>query len=142
MTGIRIMGELRRVMCVEDEPDIHEIARLAQELIGGLVVKTCSSGPEALRDVMAFSPDRILLDVMMPGMDGPATLQALRQLPSIARVPIAFMTVKTDPSEIAQLKQLGAFTVISKPFDPMRLAAQLETPTRTLMKSLSPQRGR
>lgn len=119
------MGELRRVLWVEDERDIHEIARLALELIGGLVVKTCSSGPEALADVVEFAPDLILLDVMMPGMDGPATLQALRQIPAVAQVPIAFMTAKTDPTEIDQLKRLGAFTVIAKPFDPMKLAARL-----------------
>ncbi|SDD34524.1 response regulator [Aquimonas voraii] len=119
------MRELRRVLYVEDERDIHEIARLALELIGRLVVKTCGSGPEALAEVEAFSPDLILLDVMMPGMDGPATLQALRQIPAVTRLPVAFMTAKTDPSEIAHLKQLGAIAVIAKPFDPMRLAAQL-----------------
>jgi DNA-binding response OmpR family regulator len=119
------MGELRRVLCVEDEQDIHEIVRLASEMVGGLAVKTCSSGSEAVAEAAVFAPDLILLDVMMPGMNGPATLQALRQIPAIAEVPIAFMTAKTDSSEIAELKQLGALMVIAKPFDPMRLAAQL-----------------
>jgi two-component system OmpR family response regulator len=119
------MGDLRRVLCVEDERDIHEIVRLALEMVGGLAVKTCSSGSEAVAEAAAFAPDLILLDVMMPGMNGPATLQALRQIPAVAEVPIAFMTAKTDSAEIAELKQLGAFAVIAKPFDPMRLAAQL-----------------
>ncbi len=119
------MGDLRRVLCVEDERDIHEIVRLALALVGGLAVKTCSSGAEAVAEAADFAPDLILLDVMMPGMDGPATLQALRQIPAVSRTPIAFMTAKTEASEIAELKQLGAFAVIAKPFDPMRLAAQL-----------------
>jgi two-component system OmpR family response regulator len=122
-----MMGELKRVLYVEDEPDSHEIAQLALELIGGLIVKTCSSGPEALASVVEFAPDLILLDVMMPGMDGPTTLQALRLIPAVAQVPAAFIAARVDPSEIAQLTSLGAVAVLAKPFDPMRLAAQLRS---------------
>jgi CheY-like chemotaxis protein len=112
-------------MYVEDEPDIQAVAKLALELVGGLTVKVCSSGEEALREAEAFAPEMILLDVMMPGMDGPTTLKALRALPALATVPIAFMTAKVQPAEVAYYKSLGARDVIPKPFDPMTLASQV-----------------
>ena len=119
------MSTLQRVMYVEDEPDIQAVAKLALELVGGFTVKVCSSGEEALREAEGFAPELILLDVMMPGMDGPTTLQALRGLPSLATVPVAFMTAKVQPAEVAHYKTLGARDVIPKPFDPMTLASQV-----------------
>lgn len=117
------MGQsLERLLYVEDEPDIQAIARLALEAVGGYVVEICSSGDEALRRAPAFRPDLILLDVMMPGMDGPTTLQALRALPELAGAPAVFMTAKVQPAEIAHFKALGALDVIAKPFDPMTLS--------------------
>ena len=73
----------------------------------------------------AFAPDLILLDVMMPGMDGPTTLKALRQIESLSQTPVAFMTAKIQPNEIAEYKLLGAIDVIPKPFDPMTLSKQV-----------------
>ena len=70
-------------------------------------------------------PDMVLLDVMMPGMDGPSTLKALRERPLLAQVPVAFMTAKVQPPEVVHYKALGALDVITKPFDPMTLAAQV-----------------
>ena len=119
------MSGLQRVLYVEDEPDIQAVARLALEMVGGLTVKTCSSGEEALKEAPAFEPQLILLDVMMPGMDGPGTLKALRALPSLAAVPVIFMTAKVQPQEVAHYTGLGALGVIAKPFDPMTLAAQV-----------------
>lgn len=119
------MGDLKRILYVEDEPDIRAVAKLALEMVGGFTVKICSSGEEALRDAAAFAPDMILLDVMMPGLDGPATLQGLRALAPLATVPVAFMTAKIQPAEVAHYKSLGAMDVIAKPFDPMTLAAQV-----------------
>ena len=119
------MSALQRILYVEDEPDIQAVAKLALEMVGGFTVKVCSSGEEALREAVAFAPDMILLDVMMPGMDGPSTLQALRQKPELATVPVAFMTAKVQPSEVAHYKSLGARDVIPKPFDPMTLAQQV-----------------
>lgn len=119
------MSTLQRVMYVEDEPDIRAVARLALELVGGFTVKVCSSGGEALHEAEAFAPEIILLDVMMPGMDGPTTLKSLRALPTLATVPVAFMTAKVQPTEIAHYKALGARDVIPKPFDPMTLASQV-----------------
>lgn len=116
------MASLERVLYVEDEADIRTIAKLALETIGGFTVKTCSSGEEALREVEAFAPDIILLDVMMPGMDGPSVLRALRQRPALIDMPVAFMTAKVQPSEVAHFRSLGALDVIAKPFDPMTLS--------------------
>lgn len=116
---------LEKILYIEDEADIQTIARLALESIGGFVVETCSSGREGLDCVASFAPDLILLDVMMPDMDGPATLRALRQLPGLAAAPVVFMTAKVQPQELAGYRALGALDVIAKPFDPMTLAEQV-----------------
>ncbi len=107
---------------VEDDPDIQMVARLALEAVGGFVVETCDSGLDALRKAPAFKPDLILLDVMMPQMDGPETLEKLRRQPALDTVPVVFMTARVQRHEIDQYKALGAIDVISKPFDPMTLA--------------------
>ena len=114
-------------MYVEDDPDIQTIARLALETIGGLAVTICSSGQEALAAISSGNrPDLILLDVMMPEMDGPTTLAALRMLPQTASTPTVFMTAKVQPHEVSHFKSLGALGVIAKPFDPMLLAQQVQ----------------
>lgn len=118
--------KLTRILYVEDEPDIQMVARLALETLGGFTVEVCSSGDEAIARAPAFQPQFILLDVMMPGMDGPTTLKRLRGLPQTASTPIAFMTAKVQPNEVAQYKALGAVEVIPKPFDPMTLAGRVE----------------
>ncbi|MEQ8604786.1 MAG: response regulator [Marivibrio sp.] len=119
------MSELERILYVEDEDDIREVAKLALEAVGGFVVKLCANGERALAEAEAFKPDLILLDVMMPGMDGPTTLQRLRASPGLETTPVIFMTAKVQPSEVAHFKSLGALDVIPKPFDPMRLADQI-----------------
>ena len=116
------MSELTRILYVEDEPDIQAVAQIALESVGGFTLKTCSSGEEALDNAVDFNPDLILLDVMMPGMDGPSTLEALRKLPELANTPAVFMTAKVQPQEVEQLLSSGAVDVIAKPFDPMTLA--------------------
>lgn len=119
------MNELQRILYVEDEPDIRTIAQVALESVGGFMVRICASGEEALRELDAFAPDLILLDVMMPGMDGPTTLKLLQEKPGFEQTPVVFMTAKVQPAEIAQFKSLGALDVIPKPFDPMTLAEQI-----------------
>ena len=114
-------GVLKRILYVEDEPDIQMIVRLSLESLGGFTVKICSSGSEALVVAPAFAPDFIMLDAMMPGMDGPSVLSALRGLPGLAHTPVVFITAKAMPSEVERFKQLGAVDVIPKPFDPMTL---------------------
>lgn len=120
------MSALPRILYVEDEPDIQTVARMALEMVGGFEVKICSSGEEAVCEAEDFAPDMILLDVMMPGMDGPSTLEALRKKPTLADTPVAFMTAKVQPAEVAHYKSLGARDVIAKPFDPMTLADQVK----------------
>lgn len=121
------MSTLQRIMCVEDEPDIRSVVKLALEAVGGFTVLLCASGQEALEKGPAFAPDFILLDAMMPGMDGPATLKALREVPALEKVPVAFMTAKVQPSEIAGFKALGALDVIAKPFNPRTLAGTVKS---------------
>jgi len=121
------MSTLQRVLLVEDDPDIQAVAKLALEIVGGLTVRVCSSGEEALAVTASFAPDFILLDVMMPGMDGPSTLKAMRQIPALDSVPIAFMTAKAQSAEVAHYRSLGARGVIIKPFDPMTLATQVRS---------------
>lgn len=116
---------LKRILLVEDEPDIRLVASMALETVGGFEVIACESGDRALEQAPAACADLILLDVMMPGMDGPATLRQLRSIPQTAATPVAFLTAKVQPHEIEQLKRLGAIDIIAKPFDPMTLADQV-----------------
>ena len=117
--------ELKRILYVEDEPNIRTIAVTVLEAVGGFTVITCDSGKTALEAAPGANADLILLDVMMPEMDGPATLQALREIPQTAQTPVVFMTAKVQASEIQHYKSLGAIDVIAKPFDPMTLSAQI-----------------
>lgn len=119
------MSELKTILYVEDEPDIQAVAKIALEVVGGFELKICSSGDEALACAVSFAPDLFLLDVMMPGMDGPSTLKALKALPELANTPSIFMTAKVQPDEVATYKVLGALDVIAKPFDPMALSEQI-----------------
>ncbi|GMR16425.1 MAG: response regulator [Gammaproteobacteria bacterium] len=116
------MAELKKILYVEDEPDIQMIARVALENVGGFELLVCSSGAEAVEKAANFNPDLLLLDVMMPGMDGPSTLQELRKIPQLAKTPVMFMTAKVQPQEVEFLKSLNVADVIAKPFDPMGLA--------------------
>lgn len=124
--SVQTAHTLRRILVVEDEDDIRTITRISLETVGGFEVTCCSSGEEALQVVPRLSPDLILLDVMMPGQDGPSTLLALRAQLGEALPPIIFMTAWVQTTELAQLRALGALTVISKPFDPMTLATTLQ----------------
>lgn len=121
----RVMTQLSRILHIEDDRSIQAVAKVALEAVGGFQVLSCASGAEALAQVLGFNPQFILLDVMMPGMDGPQTLLKLRELVDIQRVPVAFMTAKVQPAEIEHYLSLGALEVITKPFDPMQLAKQV-----------------
>lgn len=116
---------LERILYVEDEDDIRTVATMALQAVGGFEVRACASGAEALEQAAGAGADLLLLDVMMPGMDGPSTLAALRDMPATAATPVVFMTAKVQATEIAQYHSLGALGVIAKPFDPMTLADQL-----------------
>lgn len=115
-------GNLNKIMYVEDDPDIRAIAELALQEVGGFTVALCSSGKAALEVAPGFAPDLIILDVMMPEMDGPQTLNGLRRLPETRLTPVVFMTARIQSSEVEEYLALGAIGVIPKPFDPMTLA--------------------
>jgi len=120
------MKTLSKILYAEDEADIREIATLALEAIGQLETKTCESGTFVLDLALSFQPQLILLDVMMPDMDGPSTLEALKNHDDLKHIPVIFLTAKILPDEIARFKSLGAIDVISKPFDPMTLAEEIK----------------
>ena len=113
-------NNLKRILMIEDEPDIRTVAEVALEAIGGFELTACESGKQALEQIDECQPQLIVLDVMMPGMDGPATLKAIRLLPGYAETPAVFMTAKVQ-SYLAQ----GAAGVMPKPFDPLTLADQI-----------------
>lgn len=127
------MTELR-VLHVDDEPDIREVVEISLGLDPDLLTQSCASGQEALVAATEWAPDVILLDVMMPVMDGAATLSRLRENPRTASIPVVFMTARAQSSELELFRSLGAAGVIPKPFDPMTLAASVRAhiapPTR------------
>jgi CheY-like chemotaxis protein len=102
------------------------VAQISLELVGGLTVTGLDSGTRCLTEVASIRPDLILLDVMMPGMDGPATLTALKADPVLSAIPVIFMTARVQEVEVEQYLALGAVAVIPKPFDPMALADQIK----------------
>lgn len=120
-----MLPTLTRILYVEDQPDIRLVAKMALEAVGGFTVMACESGADALRCASDARADLLLLDVMMPGMDGPGLLALLREMPATAKIPVIFMTAKVQASEVALYKGLGALEVIAKPFDPMALSEQL-----------------
>jgi two-component system OmpR family response regulator len=116
-----------RILHVDDEPDIRELVVLSLGLDPDFMVRSCGSGREALAVAADWQPDFILLDVMMPAMDGPATLVRLRENASSASIPVIFMTARAQARELDRFRSLGAAGVIPKPFDPMTLAASLRS---------------
>ncbi|PAV25962.1 hypothetical protein CF392_08295 [Tamilnaduibacter salinus] len=118
---------LERILCIEDEVDIRTVVDLALSTVGAFTVRLCDSGDGAVDAARDFRPDLILLDVMMPGMDGPQTLAALKGDPELSGIPVVFMTAKVQPYEVEEYLQQGAIDVIAKPFDPMTLADRVST---------------
>jgi CheY-like chemotaxis protein len=115
----------RTILVVDDEPDIRELARLGLEMVGGYRVVVADSGTAAATLTEEVRPDAVLLDVQMPGMDGPATLAALRSGQVGATVPVVFLTASVQEAQLADLLRLDVVTVLSKPFDPMTLHQQV-----------------
>ena len=112
-------------LIVDDEPDIRMIARVALERVAGWEVTEATGADEAVAAVAARRPDVVLLDVMMPGVDGPATLSRLRDLPDGERLRVVFLTAKVQAAELERLAALGVDGVLGKPFDPMTLATDV-----------------
>jgi CheY-like chemotaxis protein len=113
---------LVNILLIEDDLDIQTITKMALCDLGGFCVETCSSGIEGLKMALQSPPQLILLDIMMPGMDGLATLKQLRKYTQTADIPVVILTAKAQKHEIEQYKHLGAMEVIRKPFDPMSLS--------------------
>lgn len=116
-----------KVLYVDDEPDIREIAEMSLSLDPNIVVRTAASGIEALESVKEWQPHLVLLDVMMPLMDGPDVLAQLRQLDQAAGTPVVFVTARTQAEDVQRLLALGARGVVSKPFDPLSLATTVRS---------------
>lgn len=114
-----------KVLIIDDEDDIRRIAALSLGRIGKMEVVDASGGAEGVRKAASERPDAILLDVMMPGLDGPGTLAALRSHPATAGIPVVFLTAKAMASEIDRLKGLGAKAVLTKPFDPLAFPGEV-----------------
>lgn len=117
---------LASIFYVDDEPDIREVVEMALGLVPGITVRTCPSGVQALQELPLLRPDLVLLDVMMPGLDGPATLAQMRLDESLKEMPVIFMTAKALPQEVDRFMKLGAIGVISKPFDPIQLGQRVQ----------------
>ena len=119
--------ELKNILLVEDELDIQTIVQISLENIGGFNVKICNSGVEALETLKGYKPDLILMDVMMPQMDGPTTFLTLSKLPEYSTIPVIFMTAKAQALEVERYKALGVMDIITKPFDPLTLSQLITT---------------
>jgi CheY-like chemotaxis protein len=115
----------RRILVVDDEDDIREVAQVSLELVGHFEVLTASGGRAGVVSARAEMPDAILLDVMMPDMDGPATLSELKSDPKTRDIPVIFLTAKTQTAERSRLASLGAAGIMTKPFDPLKLASEV-----------------
>jgi len=120
------MRALKRILHVEDAADIRKIVEIILVRMGNYTVLQCASGDEAVEKAAAFAPDLVLLDVMMPGLDGPQTLEELRAREGLRDTPVVFMTAKVQSGEVEMLKALGAVEVLAKPFDPATLCSRIE----------------
>lgn len=121
-----------KVLMIDDDDDIRKVGRLSLQAVGKFEAQFAASGQEGIELARQERPDVILMDVMMPGMDGPTTLGTMRTLPELRTIPVVFLTAKVQRAEVDQYLALGAIGVIQKPFDPMTLGDEvcrlLETP--------------
>jgi len=118
-------SRLNKILFVEDDPMVAELAVMAMQEFGGLKLHHCISGADAVAQFHEFAPDMLLLDVMMPEMDGPETLRRIRALPNGSTIPAVFMTAKSQAHEQEAYLQFGAIGIIPKPFDPLTLPDKL-----------------
>ena len=116
----------KQLLIIDDESDIREVAKLSLQLTEDWTVTTADSGSAGMALALSMSPDAILLDVMMPDMDGPSTLRALQQQSTTKSIPVIFLTAKVQAADRQQFMQLGVLGIISKPFDPLTLGRQIK----------------
>lgn len=115
----------RRILIIDDEDDIRQVAALSLETVAGWEVVTASSGADGIRSAQVEKPDAILLDVMMPGMDGPTTFLEIKKNPEIAGIPVILLTAKVQGADQKRFANLGVSAILFKPFDPLTLAQQM-----------------
>jgi len=120
------VGSLQKILYVEDDADIRKIVSMSLEMVGEYTVAACGSCADALQVVDEFAPELLLLDVMMPEVDGPSTLRQLRKHECTGRAPAVFITAKVQAKDMAHYRQLGVLDVIVKPFDPMALSDRID----------------
>jgi CheY-like chemotaxis protein len=116
---------MRRVLIIDDEDDIREVAALSLEATAGWEILTASSGAEGISIAAAQKPDAILMDVMMPGVDGPTTFKSMQENPSINKIPVLLLTAKVQGVDQRRFAGLGLAGILFKPFDPLTLAEQI-----------------
>jgi CheY-like chemotaxis protein len=116
---------MRRILIVDDEDDIREVAALSLEATAGWKILTASSGAEGIEIATVEHPDAILMDVMMPGVDGPTTFRNMQQIPDIASIPVLLLTAKVQGADQRRFAGLGLAGILFKPFDPLTLAEQI-----------------
>ena len=116
---------MRRILIIDDEDDIREVAALSLEATAGWEVLTASSGADGIATALSAQPDAILMDVMMPGMDGPTALRHMQQERALDGIPVLFLTAKVQGVDQRRFSNLGAAAVLLKPFDPLTLAQQV-----------------
>jgi CheY-like chemotaxis protein len=120
-------ADLKNILYADDEEDILAVATLSLEMVGGLNVTTCGDGYQAIEAAHRARPDLIMLDVMMPGMDGPTAMSRIRADPTLSDIPVILLTARVRGPEVREYYDLGADAVISKPFDPMTLAEEVRS---------------
>jgi CheY-like chemotaxis protein len=116
---------MKRILVIDNEPYIQEVTQISLETIAGWEVLTASSGKEGLVVAAREQPDAILLDVMMPDMDGPTTFQQLQNNPLTCQIPVILLTAKVQDSDRRRYEEMGMTATIAKPFDPLQLARQV-----------------
>lgn len=116
---------VHKVLIIDDDDDIREVAALSLESVAGWEVVSANSGAQGLSRAIEHQPDAILLDVMMPGMDGPTIFRELRKNPATARIPVLLLTAKVQSSDQKRFADLGVDAVLFKPFDPLTLPKQI-----------------
>lgn len=120
------MTELKKIIYAEDEPDLQTVVEMTVQAMSDFEMKICDNGKILLECVEEYSPDLIMLDVMMPELDGPSTFNKLKEMEKLKNVPVIFMTAKAQVHEVEHFKSLGAIGVITKPFDPMTLCEEIQ----------------
>jgi CheY-like chemotaxis protein len=122
-----MLGLVRSILIIDDEDDIREVAGLSLEAVAGWTVYTANSGAEGIVKAGELQPDAILMDVMMPGMDGPTTFKAMQQTKGIEHIPVILLTAKVQGIDQRRFADLGVAAVLFKPFDPLLLSGQIAT---------------